>query len=101
MYEEELSEKYPFHNKQMTELGYENYSDRKFKEELIYRRTMHYPDQDLFGTKEEALDKAKVIGCYLDEESFHQMDRDSKLSFMPCKTHTEYDGLLVRGQKFI
>ena len=29
--EEELSEKVSFHNKQMTELGYENYSDRKYR----------------------------------------------------------------------
>ena len=69
------------------------------KEELIYRRTMPYPDQDLFGTKEEALDKAKVIGCYLDEESFHQMDRDGETFFMPCKTHTEYDEALGQRAK--
>tara|TARA_B100001113_G_scaffold344080_1_gene332059 strand:- start:9310 stop:10083 length:774 start_codon:yes stop_codon:yes gene_type:complete len=34
MYEEELQEKYPFHKKEMTELGYENYSDRKFKRRI-------------------------------------------------------------------
>ena len=60
---------------------------------------MPYPDQDLFGTKEEALEKAKVIGCYLDEESFHQMDRDDETFFMPCKTHTEYDEALGQRAK--
>ena len=52
---------------------------------------MPYPDEDLYGTKEEALDKAKVIGCYINDESFHTMDKDGETFFMPCKTHSEYD----------
>ena len=46
----------------MHELGFEDYSDRKFRRRIygeLCQRT--YPDQDLFGTKEEALEKAK---CY-------------------------------------
>ena len=52
---------------------------------------MPYPDKDQFGSKEEALAKAKVIGCYVDEESFHDMEVDGETFFMPCKTHAEYD----------
>ena len=58
---------------------------------------MPYPDQDLFGTKEEALEKAKVIGCYLDENSYHKQAFEGETFFMPCKTHTEYDEAL--GQR--
>ena len=52
---------------------------------------MPYPEQDQFGSKEEALEKAKVIGCYVDENSFHEMTLDDETFFMPCKTHKEYD----------
>jgi len=52
---------------------------------------MPYPDKDQFGSKEEALAKAKVIGCYVDEDSFHDMEVDGETFFMPCKTHAEYD----------
>jgi len=58
---------------------------------------MPYPDQDLFGTKEEALEKAKVIGCYLDESSYHEQAFEGETFFMPCKTHKEYDEAL--GQR--
>ena len=54
---------------------------------------MPYPDKDQFGSKEEALAKAKVIGCYVDENSFHDMTVDDETFFMPCKTHQEYDEL--------
>tara|TARA_X000000950_G_scaffold162700_2_gene198929 strand:- start:11892 stop:13172 length:1281 start_codon:yes stop_codon:yes gene_type:complete len=52
---------------------------------------MPYPDKDQFGSKEEALAKAKVIGCYVDDESFHDIEVDGETFFMPCKTHAEYD----------
>ena len=52
---------------------------------------MPYPEKDQFGSKEEALEKAKVIGCYVDENSFHDMEVDGETFFMPCKTHSEYD----------
>ena len=52
---------------------------------------MPYPEKDQFGSKEEALEKAKVIGCYVDEDSFHDMEVDGETFFMPCKTHAEYD----------
>ena len=52
---------------------------------------MPYPEKDQFGSKEEALEKAKVIGCYVDEDSFHDMEVDGETFFMPCKTHQEYD----------
>ena len=60
---------------------------------------MPYPDQDLFGTKEEALEKAKVIGCYLDDSSFHEQAFEGETFFMPCKTHQEYDEALGQRAK--
>ena len=42
---------------------------------------MPYPDKDQFGSKEEALAKAKVIGCYVDEDSFHDMEVDGETFF--------------------
>ena len=54
---------------------------------------MPYPEKDQFGSKEEALEKAKVIGCYVDEDSFHDMEVDGETFFMPCKTHQEYEDL--------
>ena len=54
---------------------------------------MPYPDQDLFGTQEEALNKAKVLGCYIDDTSFHQHKDGDEVFYMPCKTHQEYEDL--------
>ena len=54
---------------------------------------MPYPDQDLFGTQEEALNKAKVLGCYIDDTSFHQHEDGGEVFYMPCKTHQEYEDL--------
>lgn len=54
---------------------------------------MPYPDQDLFGTQEEALNKAKVLGCYIDDTSFHQHEDGDEVFYMPCKTHQEYEDL--------
>ena len=54
---------------------------------------MAKPYEDLFGTKEEALAKAKVIGCYIDDTSFHTMEDGDDVFYMPCKTHQEYDEL--------
>ena len=52
---------------------------------------MPYPAKDLFGSQEEALEKAKVIGCYIDDSSFHTMKDGDETFYMPCKTHDEYD----------
>jgi|TARA_B100001094_G_scaffold300148_1_gene325386 HK97 family phage prohead protease len=54
---------------------------------------MAKPYEDLFGTQEEALAKAKVIGCYIDDTSFHTMEDGDDVFYMPCKTHQEYDEL--------
>ena len=52
---------------------------------------MPYPEQDQFGSKSEALEKAKAIGCYIDESSFHEMEIEGEALYMPCNTHQEYD----------
>ena len=52
---------------------------------------MPYKDQDLFGTVDEALDKAKVLGCFIDNDSYHEHTPDNETFFMPCATHEEYE----------
>ena len=50
-------------------------------------------EKDVFDKEEEALDRAKVIGC----EGTHSMDKDGQTVYMPCSTHAEYDELV--GEK--
>jgi HK97 family phage prohead protease len=52
---------------------------------------MPYPDRDLFGTVDEALDKAKAIGCYIDDKSFHTQKEGDETFYMPCGSHKEYE----------
>lgn len=43
--------------------------------------------QDHFTTEEEAVTRAKELGC----EGSHSVDRDGTTYFMPCKTHEDYE----------
>lgn len=47
------------------------------------------PGKDKYTTKEEALARAKAIGC----EGTHSMDENGQTIFMPCSTHAAYDKL--------
>ena len=52
--------------------------------------------RDVFTTEEEAVDRAKEIGCV----GFHTHDEDGQKVFMPCKTHEDYTeatGMEVSG----
>ena len=57
---------------------------------------MPYPDQDLFGTKEEALEKAKLLDAILMTAPFTNKLLKAKHFRFP-KTHQEYDEAL--GQR--
>ena len=43
---------------------------------------MPYPDQRSIRTQDEALAKAKVLGCYIDDTSFHQHEDDEMRLFI-------------------
>jgi HK97 family phage prohead protease len=51
---------------------------------------------DKFTTKEEALDRAKAIGC----AGYHTMTSDGETIFMPCDTHSEYEKLVEGGSGY-
>ncbi len=49
--------------------------------------------QDQFNNEEDALDKAKEIGCV----GTHSMDKDGKTIYMPCRTHDAYEEAISKG----
>lgn len=51
-------------------------------------------DGDKFTTEQEALDRAKVIGC----EGTHSMDENGETIYMPCSTHIIYDSIMNETQ---
>ena len=51
------------------------------------KRTKEMLEEDVFTTEQEALERAKVIGCQ--GSHTHQTD-DGKTVFMPCRSHEEY-----------
>ena len=69
--------------------GNEKYDDTY---EMLYGEKAML-EEDVFDNEEEALDRAKVIGC----EGTHSMDKDGQTVYMPCSTHAEYDELV--GEK--
>ena len=49
--------------------------------------------EDMFNNEDDALDKAKEIGCV----GTHSMDKNGKTIFMPCKTHDAYEEAISKG----
>ena len=49
--------------------------------------------EDMFSNEEDALDKAKEIGCV----GTHSMDKNGKTIFMPCRTHDAYEEAISKG----
>ena len=49
--------------------------------------------EDIFNNEEDALDKAKEIGCV----GTHTIDKNGKAVFMPCKTHDTYEEAISKG----
>ena len=54
------------------------------------KRTKEMLEEDVFDNEQEALDRAKVIGC----SGTHSMEKDGVTVYMPCSTHAEYDELI-------
>ncbi len=53
-------------------------------------------EEDIFTTEQEALDRAKVIGC---EGSHTHQTEDGKTVYMPCKTHEAYHETIGVNEK--
>ena len=51
--------------------------------------------EDQFNNEQDALDKAKEIGCV----GTHTMDKDGKTIYMPCRTHDAYEEILNEMDK--
>lgn len=49
--------------------------------------------EDMFSNEEDALDKAKEIGCV----GTHSMDKNGKTIYMPCRTHDAYEEAISKG----
>ena len=63
--------------------------EKKPKDEMEKEARAEY----MFNNEEDALDKAKEIGCV----GTHSMDKNGKTIFMPCKTHDAYEEAISKG----
>ena len=63
----------------------ENVQDEETREEETGVKLKKIDGQDVFPTKEEAIEKAKEMGC----EGYHEHEENGMTWFMPCKDHSE------------
>ena len=67
----------------------ENVEDEETKEEETGVKLKKIDGQDVFPTKEEAIEKAKKMGC----EGYHVHEENGMTWYMPCKDHSEVQNL--------
>jgi len=67
----------------------ENVEDEETKEEETGVKLKKIDGQDVFPTKEQAIEKAKEIGC----DGYHVHEEDDMTWYMPCKDHSEAQDL--------
>jgi hypothetical protein len=67
----------------------ENVQDQETREEETGVKLKKIDGQDVFPTKEEAIEKAKDMGC----EGYHEHEENGMTWFMPCKDHSEAQNL--------
>ena len=67
----------------------ENVEDEETREEETGVKLKKIDGQDVFPTKEEAIEKAKEMGC----EGYHEHKENGMTWFMPCKDHSEVQDL--------
>jgi hypothetical protein len=67
----------------------ENVENEETKEEETGVKLKKIDGQDVYSTKEEAIEKAKEIGC----EGYHVHEEDDMTWYMPCKDHSEIQNL--------
>jgi len=71
----------------------ENVEDEETKEEETGVKLKKIDGQDVFPTKEEAIDKAKEMGC----KGYHTHEEDGMTWYMPCKDHSQIQNLSDNG----
>ena len=67
----------------------ENVQDEETREEETGVKLKKIDGQDVFPTKEEAIEKAKEMGC----EGYHEHEENGMTWYMPCKDHSETQNL--------
>ena len=67
----------------------ENVEDEETKEEETGVKLKKIDGQDVFPNKEEAIEKAKEMGC----EGYHEHEENGMVWYMPCKDHSEVQNL--------
>ena len=67
----------------------ENVQDEETREEETGVKLKKIDGQDVFPTKEEAIEKAKEMGC----EGYHEHEENGMTWYMPCKDHSEVQDL--------
>ncbi len=67
----------------------ENVEDEETKEEETGVKLKKIDGQDVFPTKEQAIEKAKEMGC----EGYHKHEENGMTWYMPCKDHSEAQDL--------
>ena len=75
----------------------ENVQDEETREEETGVKLKKIDGQDVFPTKEEAIEKAKEMGC----EGYHEHEENGMTWYMPCKDHSETKTMNEALQKFI
>ncbi len=67
----------------------------KSGEEAVYENTEKALPKDVFETEEEAMKRAKEMGC----DGTHSMEMDGKTYYMPCSSHESYLASLQKSQE--
>ena len=74
-----------------------NVTDQETREEETGVKLKKIDGQEVYKTKEEAIEKAKELGC----EGYHEHKENGMTWFMPCKDHseaTELDKFIELGE---
>tara|TARA_Y100001963_G_scaffold31969_1_gene44126 strand:+ start:2009 stop:3931 length:1923 start_codon:yes stop_codon:yes gene_type:complete len=75
----------------------DNVTDQETREEETGVKLKKIDGQDVYKTKEEAIEKAKELDC----EGYHEHQEDGMTWYMPCKDHseaTELDKFIELGE---
>ena len=74
-----------------------NVTDEETREEETGVKLKKIDGQDVYKTKEEAIEKAKELDC----EGYHEHKENGMTWYMPCKDHSEATSLSKDLEKFI
>ena len=74
-----------------------NVTDQETREEETGVKLKKIDGQDVYKTKEEAIEKAKELDC----EGYHEHKENGMTWYMPCKDHSEATSLSKDLEKFI